>query len=365
MYQTHTPHNHAQIQIPMSTMQSHHPEPQHEETLRIRFYRAYIEGDPNHPAIAAPIKQWLEQAQNLLFDEAPYKYHETGNGHRVYTTLEQTSPQILFQINRTQIQGIPPTELKGDIRTDYLSPGQGLSTTWYAAAYVNLPTGLPSTVLAIATKGTRAPNNVLKAYIQNKFPDESKHLNINQLAHENLLETISNMTQGTLLEIGIWPSRIQTIRAADANMADAFEASHNLFPQTEITQTIKPSIQHRSRFINKFVPFVRKLLSDPEHRTAVTKLRFGGFYAGSSKTTIINLLSNDLTVDVQIPTNDPTFITFDPETVYAELQKAYDVMKDAIQNATEVAEWQAHTDGTKNTSLVPTLSQPSLFPQFS
>ena len=320
-----------------------------------------MEGNNRAQKRPAPIKRWLEKAQNIQFDGEPSRYHETGRGYRVYTELDETSPHIKFQINRTKYQGIPPAELNGNIGTSFLSPGQGLLDTWYAIAFDTEHLHGQATVLAITTKGTRAPNNLLRNYLRDKFPDESQTLTISQLAHKDILKRISHMNGGTLLEIAVKPAHIHAIRAVNESMADAFQASQDLFPQSELTQTIKPATELRPQFLQEFLPLIAKLLSNRDHNTAVTKLRFGGFYGQSNKTTIINLLSNDLSVEVQIPTNDPTFTTFDSTTVYAELQQAYEDIEPAIREATEVAEWPSPTDGTNDTLLPQTPLQQELF----
>ena len=321
-------------------MTSQYQTQQRIESLRVRFYRAYIGDLVSHQSTPAPIGNWLQEAEVLPFDDQPSRYHEVGNGRRVYTVVDRTHSPILFQINRTMYQGVPPAELLGDIGTNYLVQGQGLMNTWYATAFDHVSLSNQSTVLAIATKGNIAPNVMLRDYIQDKFPSDAAQLRIEQLAHRDILNRIANMREGTLFEISIKPAFIETIRAVDRNLADAFHASQTVYEQNELSQVIKPIRTGRFGLRERFQDVVALVLGSEQHRDFVTKLRMGGLFGTSNRTTIINLLSNELSLEIEVPYTDPIVDVLDGDAVYTAIQDAYQDMSDAISEATEISAWQ-------------------------
>ena len=334
--------------------------PQPTESLRVRFYRAYLDGAVNRQPLAPPIEYWLQQAASLPFVGDPSRYQEIGNGRRVYTVVDRVRAPMLFRINRTTYQGVPPAELLGNIGTNYLAQGQGLMNTWYSAVFDHITSAGQATVLAIATKGNVAPNTMLRDYIYDKFPIDAATLKIVQLAHKDLLNRIAGMGDGTLFEISVRPAFVETIRAVDSSLADALLASQNVYAQNELTQIIKPARTGRFGLLDRFQRVIDLALGNEQNRSSVTKLRLGGLFGTSKRTTIINLLSNDLSVDVEVPYIDQTVAILDHDAVYAEVRNAYTVLASAISEATEVSTWQGPEIGTNNDSSGSTPRQPPL-----
>ena len=320
------------------------------ELLRVRFYRASFDNTKNGQPTSPPIGNWLQSAAALPFNGQPSRYHEIGNGRRVYTVVDREQSPILFRINRTTYQGVPPAELLGNIGTNYLAQGQGLMDTWYSTVFDHTISGGQAAVVAIATKGNISPNVMLRDYIQNKFPNDSATLKIVQLAHKDILNRIASMGDGTLFEIGVRPAFVEAIRAVDSSLADAFQASQSAYAQKELTQIIRPSNTGRFGLRERFQDVINFVLSSEQNRTSVTKLRLGGLFGASNRTTIINLLSNDLSVDVEVPYTDQTFAILDSNAVYTEVQNAYALLAGAINEATEVSAWQRPETGTRNIS---------------
>ncbi len=332
------------------------------ESLRVRFYRAYCDDPTNRRPTPAPIGIWLQKGESFSFVGQPSRYHEIGNGRRVYTVIDRTQSPILFRINRTTYQGIPPAELLGNVGTNYLAQGQGLMNTWYSTVFDHSTSNGLATIVAIATKGNVAPHNMLRNYIQDKFPDEATALRIVQLAHRDLLSRIEGMGDGTLFEIGVRPAFVESIRAVDRSLADALQASQNVYTQNELTQVIRPARTGRFGLRERFQEVIDLVLGSEQTRTSVTRLRLGGLFGASNRTTIINLLSNDLSVEVEVPYIDQTFAILDQNAVYAEVQNAYTVLAGAINEATEVSTWQGSEIGTSDASSGSTPRQPPLFP---
>ena len=338
------------------------PLQQQPESLRVRFYRAYIDDTANRQQSLIPIGNWLQRAETLEFDRQPSRYHETGNGKRLYTVVDNAnSLPTQFRLNRTTYQGVPPAEWLGNIGTNYLSQGQGLmGDTWHMTAFEHGCQAAQATVIAIATKGNIAPNTMLRDYLNAKFPAETAQLKIEQLAHRDILERITTMGDGTLFEITVRPSFVEALRAVDSSLADALQASQNVYEQRELTQNIRPAATGRFGLRERFQPVIGFILGEPQHRTYVTKLRIGGIFGNSNRTTIINLLSNDLSVEIDVPHTDPTFAILDANAVYAAIQDAYTGMADAITEATEVSAWGTQFAGTSSTSSGSTPRQPPL-----
>ena len=334
------------------------------ESLRVRFYRAYIDGAANRRQGLVPIGTWLQRAEALEFDGQPSRYQETGTGKRVYTVIDRAIPSpTQFRLNRTTYQGVPPAELRGNIGTNYLSQGQGLmEDTWHMTAFEHGSQATLTTVIAIATKGNIAPNTTLRDYLNDKFPAETAQLKIEQLAHRDILNRLATMGDGTLFEITIRPAFVETMRAVDDSMAEALQASQNVYEQRELSQTIRPVVTGRFGLRERFEPLIRSILGNPEYQTNVTKLRIGGIFGNSDKATVINLLSNDLTVEIDVPRTDQTFAILDANAVYTAIQEAYTSMGDAITEATEVSAWGTQSDGTSSTSSGSTPRQPPLWP---
>lgn len=330
------------------------------ETLHIRFYRAYC-GDAGkqqfHPA---PIGDWLQRAGAMAFDGLPSRYHETGNGRRVHTVVDQPGAPVKFRLNRTKYRHVPPAELHGKVALDYLQQDQGLMDTWYAMAFDRSIANAQLTFIAIATTGNTAPNTLLRDYIKSKFPSDAAQLRIEQLAHKDILERIENMGDGTLFEISVTPSLVEPIRKVDSSLADALHASETLYPQMVLSQVIKPDKPGQSGLKDRFRPVMHALLGDAKHRTHVKRLRLGGMFGNSNRTTILNLLSNDLSVDVEVPYADTTVAVLDADSVYNAIQDAYTDLEYDIHEATEVSAWSEYAGGTRSTSSEPTARQPAL-----
>ena len=339
------------------------PSQQQVESLRVRFYRAYIDDIANGQQSPIPIGTWLQRAEALDFDGQPSRYHETGNGKRLYTVVDNANSRpIQFRLNRTTYRGVPPAELLGNIGTNYLSQGQGLmGDTWYMTAFEHGSQATQTTVIAIATKGNIAPNTMLRDYLNDKFPADTAQLKVEQLAHRDILERIATMGDGTLFEITIRPSFVEAIRAVDDNLGEAFQASQRVYEQRELSQVIRPIQTGRFGLWERFQPVIRFILGDPQYRTNVTRLRIGGVFGKSNRTTIINLLSNDLSVDIDVPHTDPTFAILDANEVYTAIQDAYTGMADAITEATEVSAWGTQSAGTSSISSGSTPRQPPLW----
>ena len=335
---------------------------QQTDTRRVRFYRAYLADSHGRSLAPAPIKDWLVRAGALGFDRQPSRYYEPGDGWRVYTEVDQGHPPVRFRLNRTKLRHIPPAELHGHIDTTYLSQDEGLVEPWYAVAFEQQDQTQEGTIVAIATKGNIALNTHLRLYIQDKFPSEATNLKIDQLAHKNTLSRIANMREGSQIVIGIKPSLLEVIRKANMSLADAYQASYNVYPQRELTQVIKPFRDGRFDLAAAFRPVIDLLLGEEEHRSQVTILCIGGLFGTSNKTTTINLLSDDLSVDIEVASLDQTFTVLDQDSVYKDIEDAYTAMETAIQEASEVSIWPAHGDGTSVTSSELTPRQLSLSP---
>lgn len=331
------------------------------ESLRVRFYRAYLDGATSPQTAPVPIGSWLQSAERLLFDRQPSRYHEIGDGRRVYTLTDQLQSPTRFRLNRTTYQGVPPKEWLGNIDTNYLTPGQGLMDTWYSTVFDHVTANEQLTIVAIATKGNIALNTMLRDYVQNKCPIGVAQLKIEQLAHKNILNRINTMREGSYFEISVKPAFVESLRAADTSMADAMQASQNVYEQSELSQIIKPVSTGRFGLRERFQNVIDLALAN-EHRTAVTKLRIGGLFGTSNRTTIINLLSSDLSVEIDVPVTDPVFHILDSNAVYDAIQSAYMSMADAISEATEVSIWQGRASGTAGTSSESTPRQPPLLP---
>ena len=295
------------------------------------------------------------------FDVQPSRYHERGNGQRVYTDIDQLGPPVKFQINRTKYRYVPPAEFGGNIDLDYLREGEGLMGTSYAMVFDHNPDDTQATFVAITTKGNIAPNAMLRDYIKDKYPDEAAQLRIEQLAHKDVLDRISSMGDGTIFEISVKPSLVEVIKTVDGSLSDALEASQTVYPQMTLSQVIKPDEIGRFGLRDRFQPVINLLLGNAQHRADVKILRLGGMFGNSNRTTIINLLSNDLSVDVEVPYADETIAVLDADTVYNAIQSAYTDMEEAVHEAAEVSAWPEHADGTRGTSSGQTPRRPPLF----
>ena len=343
----------------MMTSQQNDPQT---ESLRIRFYRAYYGDTGNQRLYSVPIGKWLLSAGAMAFGGQPSRYHDTGKGQRIYTEVDELGPPVMLRINRTKYRGVPPAERHGNVDLSYLEPDEGLMDTWYAMVFDHNINDTQVTFIAMATKGNTSPNMMLQEYIKSKIRNEATQLRIEQLAHKDILERISNMGDGTMFEISVKPSMVETIRAVDDSLADALRASQTVYVQRELSQVIKPDNLGKYGLINRFRPVINLLLSNERHRTDVTRLRVGGMFGKSNRTTIINLLSNDLSVEVEVPYVDDTIALLDAPAVYNEIQEAYNSMADAIYEAVELSAWPEYSDGTNGTSFGPTQRQPPLFP---
>lgn len=217
------------------------------------------------------------------------------------------------------------------------------------------------TYIAIATKGNTAPNTMLRDYIKDKHRYEAAQLRIEQLAHRDVLDRISSMRDGTIFEISVMPSLVEAIRAVDESLANALRASETVYQQRVLSQVIKPDRIARFNLKERFRPVITFLLGNEQHRADVTVLRIGGMFGNSNRTTILNLLSNDLSVDVEVPYADETIAVLDADTVYNAIQGAYTDMEEAIHEAAEVSAWPEHADGTRGTSSGQTPRRPPLF----
>ena len=337
-----------------------HSAPVQVENLRIRFYRAYIGDAKVRQPQPAPIGAWLQLAGTLPFDHHPSRYHDTGNSRRVYAEVDQQGPPAKFRLNRTTYRGIPPAELLGNVNLNYLQQDAGLMDTWYGMIFHRTISGVPATFVAIATKGNTAPNVMLRDYIRHKCSDATE-LQIDHLAHKNILDKLASMGDGTIFEIGIKPSFAEQLKAVDTSLADALQASEKVYPQRELSQVIKPDSASYFALKDRFVNVINFVLGNEQNRTAVTKLRLGGFFGDSNRTTILNLLSNDLSVEVEVPYSDETVAVLDPDTVYSAITDAYITMADAIHEAAEVSEWSTYADSTGGISSGPTHRQPPLW----
>ena len=333
---------------------------QQNESLRIRFYRAYNEDTRKQKPQPVPIGDWLKRAGEMDFHGQPSRYHITGNDQRIYTVVDRSKPPIRFRINRTKYRHVPPSEIHGKADFNYLQEDEGLMDTWYAMVFDD---DTQATFVAIATKGNIAPHTMLQDYIKNKLPYEANQLRIEQLAHKNILEKVSKMGDGTIFEISVKPSLVEKIKTVNDNLADALRASETVYPQKELSQVIKPYNTEKFGLKDKFLPIIKFLLEDEQYRTDVTKLRIGGIFGKSNRTTIINLLSNNLTVDVEIPFADEKIAALNETEVYHEIQVAYDNMAQEIREAAEVSEWHEYQSGTKETLLGQTQQQLPLLPQ--
>ena len=342
-------------------MVSRNQSEQQVESLRIRFYRAYCGEAASRRTRPAPIGDWLQRAGEMKFDRQPSHYHERGNGQRVYTDVDQLGLPVKFQINRTKYRYVPPAEFGGNIDLDYLREGEGLMGTSYAMVFGHNTDDTQATFVAITTKGNIAPNAMLRDYIKDKYPDEAAQLRIEQLAHKDVLDRISSMGDGTIFEISVVPSLVEEIRAVDESLADALRASGAVYQQRVLYQVIKPDRIARFNLKERFRPVITFLLGNEQHRADVTVLRMGGMFGNSNRTTILNLLSNDLSVDVEVPYADETIAVLDADTVYNAIQGAYTDMAEAIHEAAEVSACPEHADGTRGTSFGQTPRRPPLF----
>ena len=296
------------------------PFQQSTETLRVRFYRAYLENTENQEQNAAPLGEWLQKIEKLPFEGQPSRYLERGNGRRVYTKIDTIQPTCQFRINRTTYQGIPPSELHGEIDTEYLDQGQGLMDTWYATMFDHITPISQVAIVAIATKGNIAFHIMLRDYIEDKIQSEAALLKIEQLAHRDILKTITSMGDGTLFEISVKPAFVEKVRAVDSNLADALKASQNVYEQKELTQVIRPDRAGRHGLLSRFIDPLKFMLGDDQNRALLTRLRLGGMFGAATRATIINLLSNDLCVDIDVPYINERFAVLDRRAVYAEIQ---------------------------------------------
>ena len=258
---------------------------------------------------------------------------------------------------------MPPAEQRGKVDTEYLSPGKGLMETWHAMAFDENVPGGQATFVAIATKGNSSPNTILRDYIKDKFPQEASQLKIEQLAHKDILGKIQTMGDGTLFEISVKPSFVEQLRAVDSSLADALQASQNAYKQSELTMVVKPDKITRGGLRNRFLGVIGFALDNEQRRANITKLRLGGMFGNSSRATILNLLSNDLSVEVEVPYPDGPIAILDADTVYNRIQDAYTGMASAIHEGTEMSEWPARSGGTSGTSSSPIHQQLSLFHQ--
>lgn len=218
------------------------------------------------------------------------------------------------------------------------------------------------TYIAIATKGNTVPNTMLRDYIKDKHPYEAAQLQIEQLAYKDIFERIANMRDGAFFEISVKPAFVETIRAVDNSLADALDASQTVYRQMVLSQVIKPDLTGRSGLGDRFQDVIGFVLGNEQYRAYVTRLRLGGMFGNSNRTTILNLLSNDLSVDVEVPYADRTIAVLDADAVYNAIQGAYADMAYAIHEATEVSAWPEHADGTRGTSSGQTSRQPPLLP---
>lgn len=331
------------------------------ESLRIRFYHAYCGDAGTRRPRPALIGDWLLKAGAMAFNGHPSRYHEMGNGRRVYTVVDQPSPPLRLRLNRTKYLHVPPAELHGNVDLNYLQQNEGLMDTWYAMVFDHNIDDSEVTYIAIATKGNTAPNKMLRDYIKDKHRYEAAQLRIEQLAHKDVLDRISSMSDGTIFEIGVMPSLVEAIRAVDESLADALRASEAVYQQRVLSQVIKPDRIARFDLKERFRPVITFLLGNEQHRADVTVLRIGGMFGNSNRTTILNLLSNDLSVDVEVPYADETIAVLDADTVYNAIQGAYTDMEEAIHEAEEVSAWPEHADGTRGTSSGQTPRRPPLF----
>ena len=330
------------------------------ESLRIRFYRAYCGDAGSRRPAPAPIGDWLQRAGAMAFDGQPSRYHETGNGQRVYTVVDQPGPPVRLRLNRTKYRHVPPAELHGNVDLNYLQQDEGLMDTWYAMVFDHNIADTQVTFIAIATKGNTAPNTMLRDYIKSKYPHEATQLRIEQLAHKDILERIENMRDGTVFEISVKPPFVETIRAVDNSLADALHASETVYRQMVLSQVIKPDRTGKSGLGDRFRAVIGLVVGNEQHRAYVTRLRLGGMFGNSNRTTTLNLLSNDLSVEVEVPYADRTIAVLDADTVYNVIQDSYTDMADAIHEAAEVSAWPEHADGTRGTSSGQTPRQPPL-----
>lgn len=332
---------------------------QSNQRLRVRFYRAYLGNATDIQPAPTCIEDWLRQVQSLGYNGQPSRYHEIGNGRRVYTEIDHhVANPMRFRIYRTTYQGIPPAESSGKIDTAYLRQGQGLVDTWYGCIFNHSNTNRQPAVIAITIRGNTAPNNMLREYIQAKLPSDTANLKIEQLAHNDILARLASMGDGTLFEISIKPSFVETMRAVDSSLADSLQASQNVYEQYELTQSIKPAPISRFGLRARFQGVIGFILGAEEHRTQVTRLRIGGMFGSSTRATVINLLSDDLSVEIDFHSTDPVFAIPDLNDVYNAIQDAYYSMEDAIDEAMEASGW---LDGTSEDSSVQTAQQPALF----
>lgn len=292
-----------------------------EELLRkIYFYRV-----PHWSDIQPHLPSDIQRIANLPWAE-PGRYLPETDGSRLALWPDSTSYPIRLRFGRTRLGNLPLKEQSGKLEHLGLAINEGLVELCHVVIY---PNGYAAAEFNYA--GPRIKR--LSDYLYSKHNELKDRVQFWPLLQRDIISLVAEMPTITVVELVGQPSSASLLRQADQGLSDAMKTLGQVGADKSIRLALTSDHSGDSklhRLSNRLAQMISKHLLPA--RDQLRTLRVKG-YNNLGKVDIIDLLEQHLVVFKAIERDSPDSKAVSSEAAYAQIDAAYEQLKDQLDRA--------------------------------
>lgn len=298
---------------------------------KVKFFGISVGGPPHGTVDNYDPTQQLIDIDGLEFLQGAgrdSRYLDTDTGQVLFTNVDHRGPEVCFRLCRVDRDNLPQTEKAGDIEELLLDDETGIARTTYG---IVLEPGLLGVVSA---KEGPSMSGVAK-YLKSKGANVPRTLTVSPLVHKDIIDKLRDFETLSLFHLRLHPSQLPIIRGRWNDLDANLDSQLNVWREQKSLETViapTPTSQRRAyqSLINPITSVAELAGLLPKRGS---KLLVKGQREGTINDVVLNLLSETLTVELDIVKSAARSSALDIDSAYNAIRRGYNDLRADIENA--------------------------------
>ncbi len=298
---------------------------------KIYFFRAQAGiDDTGRPLAFDPLPALKDIDAIDFIDDDSGRYLFDGDGNALCVFIHSLSPNPCMRFCRVRRTGLPQLEQAGQISDLNLDPNSGLLEAIHVVFF-------PNNIVGAEYNHFGPRISSLGGYLQSKSGQSEPKASFSPLLRRDASEQLDRLEEIRLLEFGIRPAFIETVRSADASLADGFAANIGVFSDPETVQLIvKPTKESRGAALERFLMPVKRILAGDGLFQNADRFQIRGKCADTGLVETVDLLRDQFISTKRIVRMSHRSRALVPESAFEAVQDAHGELRENLERASSI-----------------------------